>query len=361
MTRGRWLATDRRQPRRSARSSARRWRSVIAGPVVFAYLLLLVGWLGSRQIWGDGRWWLALLNSFPALWFLPVPVSLLLAAWAGRRVVWLAALIPLLIWLGVYGGRFLPKIFDLEASGPTVRVLVFNLLWINRDVDAIASAIGAADPDLVALPELTPAVDAALAERFGARYPYRTLHSLPGAAFGVGIYSRWPFDDLGSLQTGLGLRSAVVDVHTSQGDVHFLALHPRATLVSSESLEVFRRGIDESFRAREAQLAAVCHSLDEWGTGPVILAGDLNMTEFSDAYRCLHRRLHDGYRLAGPGFGHTWPATDVGRGLPTWLPSLTRIDYVFYSDHWRALDGQVIRSETGSDHRPVVLTLVYDE
>ena len=57
-------------------------------------------------------------------------------------------------------------------------------------------------------------------------HPYRTLRRLPGANFGSGIYSRWPLDDLGSLKTGLGLRSAAADVHTPDGTVRFVALHP---------------------------------------------------------------------------------------------------------------------------------------
>ena len=103
--------------------------------------------------------------------------------------------------------------------------MAFNVLVTNRDVEAIAGTVGVAQPDLIAFSELGTGMNAALAQQLGATYPYRTLHRLPGANFGSGIYSRWPLDDLGSLKTGLGLRSAAADVQTPEGTVRFVALH----------------------------------------------------------------------------------------------------------------------------------------
>ena len=168
-------------------------------------------------------------------------------------------------------------------------------------------------------------MDAALARRLGATYPYRTLRRLPGANFGSGIYSRWPLDDLGSLKTGLGLRSAAADVHTPEGTVRFVALHPRSTWLDRSSLDAAEASIETNFRGREAQLAAVCRYLDEWGDRPVILAGDFNTSEFSDAYRCVAQRLRDSYREVGRGTGHTWPAQQTKHVLSPlaascWLP-----------------------------------------
>jgi len=191
-------------------------------------------------------------------------------------------------------------------------------------------------------------------------YPFRTLHRLPGASFGSGIYSRWPLDDLSSLKTGLGLRSAATDVHTPDGTVRFVALHPRSTWLDRSSLDAAEASIETNFRGREAQLAAVCRYLDEWGDRPVILAGDFNTSEFSDAYRCVARRLHDSYREVGRGTGHTWPARQTKHIRSRWLELLapvTRIDYVFHSHHWDAVEARVLKMDTGSDHRPIVATL----
>lgn len=328
--------------------------------LLFAYALAIVAWFFGRLAWGDQHWALAALNSFPAWLFLPAPVMPGVAALTRRRIAWAAALVPVVLWLALFGWRFLPRAPRAEGGDGTLRVMAFNILGTNQDVDGIVAAIQAAEPDLIALSELGPATDVALARRLAADYPYRTLHLLTGASFGAGIYSRWPLDDLGSLQTGLGLRSAAADAHTPDGMVHFVALHPQATMVSGRSAREIAANLQVMFRGREAQLVAICRYLDRWGDRPVILAGDFNMTEFSDAYRCVSQWLSDGYRTAGYGYGYTWPDR-----LPApwpwnrfgWLPLLTRIDYVFHSRHWVAVDAQVLEMATGSDHRPVVVTL----
>jgi vancomycin resistance protein VanJ len=374
-----------------AKPKVRHVTTNVTAMLVIAYALFVLAWLAARAIWGDEWWGVALLNTFPAWLFLPIPVALLLAAFDRRAIVWAAAAVPILIWLALFGWRYLPpamrpgtclahapiaglaprpgagKLSGNAAggygAGPGIRVLALNVLYTNPDMDRVATAISAAGPDLIAMPELTPAVDAGLAERLRKTYPCRTLSMLPGAPFGIGIYSRWPFEDRGSLQTGLGLRSAAADVHTPQGVVRFVALHPWATLADINSYARFSGSIRQSFRDREAQLAAICRYVDQLEGRPLILAGDFNMTEFSDAYRCLGERLHDAYREVGRGLGNTWPAaTDYdtpARDLPI-TAALTRIDYVFYSEHWRAASAVVLDDYTGSDHRPVIVKLEFN-
>lgn len=340
--------------------SRRRTFTIIAEALVWIYAALIGAWWLGRWAWGDQFWLLAVLNSFPAWLFVPLPLILGLAAFSRRRMAWTVASVPLVLWLALFGWRFLPQTRQVEATGAELRVMAFNLLYTNEDVDSIVAAIRAAEPDLIALAELRPAIDAALTAQLGSTYPYRTLQALPSARFGTGIYSRWPLAHLGSLQTGLGLRSVAADIDTPVGAVRFVALHPRATLASGRSLEEIAGNIREAFRGREQQVVAICGYLDQWGDRPVILAGDFNLTEFSDAYRCLTERLRDGYREAGWGYGHTWPDGKSDQppfSLATRLPGLARIDYVFYSRHWRAVDARVLKTPTGSDHRPIVTTL----
>jgi vancomycin resistance protein VanJ len=325
-----------------------------------AYAATIVGWLAARQLWGDRLWPLAVANSFPVVFFLPLPVAFVLAAFSRKRAAWVAVCIAALLWLALFGWRYLPRGLHAEATGAELRVMAFNILVTNRDVEAIAGAIEVAQPDLIAFSELGTGMNAALAQRLGVTYPYRTLCRLPGANFGSGIYSRWPLDDLSSLKTGLGLRSAAADVHTPAGTVRFVALHPRSTWLDTSSLDAAEASIEDNFRGREAQLAAVCRYLDQWDDRPVILAGDFNTSEYSDAYRCVAQRLGDSYREVGRGTGHTWPARQTKHIQSRWLELLapvTRIDYVFHSHHWDAVEAQVLKMDTGSDHRPIVATL----
>lgn len=328
------------------------------------YALAVGAWLVARAIWGDQLLVLAFLNSLPTLPFLLAPVALLLALVVRRPVAFVAALIPVILWLAFFGWRFLPRGGSLDTGQPAVRVMALNVLVSNDDIDAMAAAITAEQPDIVTLAELSSTQDAALAAAIGDRYPYRTLRRLPRVNYGVGIYSRWPLQDLGSLQTGLGLRSAAADIATPYGVIRFVGIHLRSTGASGDTLAGLVEQLTEGFRGREAQIAAVCGYLDQWralsdasGDIPVIVAGDFNMGEFSDAYRCMGSRMTDAFKAVGRGYGFTWPATDARLGQLASRLVQTRIDYIFHSRHWRTVSAETLGRPTGSDHRAVVATM----
>jgi endonuclease/exonuclease/phosphatase (EEP) superfamily protein YafD len=122
------------------------------------------------------------------------------------------------------------------------------------------------------------------------------------------------------------------------------------------------------FRGREAQIQAICGYIDQWQAPqdgsdsiPVIVAGDFNMGEFSDAYRCMGERMTDAFKRVGLGYGFTWPSGELGIGSVIGLLFQTRIDYIFHSSHWRTAEAQTLSTSTGSDHRVVVVTLAVDD
>jgi endonuclease/exonuclease/phosphatase (EEP) superfamily protein YafD len=328
--------------------------------LVVAYALLVVGWLIARAIWGDQALAVAVINSFPTAPFALLPLAVLAAVLARKPASWAALLVLLGVWAVLFGVRFLPRGESDAAEHADIGIMAFNVLWSNEDVDAIAGAISAAYPDLAVLPELTIAQDDELARRLGDAYPYRILSRLDGAGFGVGIYSRWPLTDLGSIQTGLGLRSATADVATPFGQVRVIGAHPRATEGTRKSLQALLQRMRESFRGREAQVAGICEYLDDLGDQPVIVAGDFNLSELSDGYRCLGGRLTDAYRAVGRGYGFTWPGDVFQQGRFSGLRRQflqSRIDYVFHSDHFRPAGAATLRVRSGSDHWPVLAWL----
>jgi hypothetical protein len=73
--------------------------------------------------------------------------------------------------------------------------------------------------------------------------------------------------------------------------------------------------------------------------------------------------LHDAWREEGFGLGHTFPGSDIpGSSRPNfgswYVPQwLARIDYIFYSTHWEALEARLARVDGVSDHRGVVAIL----
>lgn len=73
---------------------------------------------------------------------------------------------------------------------------------------------------------------------------------------------------------------------------------------------------------------------------PVILCGDFNDTPVSYAYGVFDRKLKDTFRQRGNGIGNTY----IGN-----FPSF-RIDYIFASDRFEALNHEVLPEELGDHH-----------
>lgn len=79
---------------------------------------------------------------------------------------------------------------------------------------------------------------------------------------------------------------------------------------------------------------------------PVILSGDFNSTPDSWSYAVLSSGLQDAFRIAGTGWGATFPA---------WMP-LVRIDFVLLSDEFEVVRAYLPTPyPTSSDHRPLVV------
>jgi endonuclease/exonuclease/phosphatase family metal-dependent hydrolase len=91
----------------------------------------------------------------------------------------------------------------------------------------------------------------------------------------------------------------------------------------------------------------------------VIVVGDFNTTDQSEAYAILDQELTDSHRTAGWGFGHTFP-TEFGtfREFPI-VPRLVRIDMIWHTDAFVALESHVSNSHGESDHLPVLATLAW--
>jgi endonuclease/exonuclease/phosphatase family metal-dependent hydrolase len=96
---------------------------------------------------------------------------------------------------------------------------------------------------------------------------------------------------------------------------------------------------------------------------PAVVCGDANTTPMTDAYKILTGSLEDAWVQAGFGLGHTFPGSDLpgssrprlaGWSVPQWL---MRIDYIFFTPGWKALEARTARFDGVSDHRGVVAVL----
>ena len=121
--------------------------STLALLLVCVYTAVILGWLVARLVWGDRLWPLAVANSFPTVFsLLLLPVAFLLAVFSRKRAAWVAVCIPALLWLALFGWRYLPRSLQVEAAGAELRVMAFNVLVTNRDVEAIGGPLRPRSP-----------------------------------------------------------------------------------------------------------------------------------------------------------------------------------------------------------------------
>ncbi|MCS7060250.1 MAG: endonuclease/exonuclease/phosphatase family protein [Anaerolineae bacterium] len=341
-------------PSGALRTRRRSW--VEASAILTAgYGLSTAALLGLDQLAGEELPVIGLFNTLLPAFLLPALILAVL--WLGARRWKLALLLtPAIATLVTgYGALFLPRSAPLPA-GPQFSVLTFNLHAERVALTPLLDVIRAADADIVALQELSPEAAQVFRTHLGDRYPYQALHLHPiNPVMGQGILSKAPVRDSMYWRVEMWHQRAVVTVHGIEVAVY--NVHPHIPFVRGPNGLAFDAG------RRERDIADILRRAERENK-PVILAGDFNMSDRSAHYRLVTARYRDAFRETGWGFGFTFPdfssPTAAPRGLPRMtlpVPLLTRIDYVFYSDHFQAVETRVWPSAGGSDHRPVLARL----
>lgn len=286
-----------------------------------------------------------------------LPAVALAIGWLVARRWRLAALTApasLALVLG-YGALFLPR-SGPSPTAPQISVLTFNLHAERVALAPMVDVIRAAGADIVALQELSPEAARVFSAELGDVYPYRALHLHPNnPVMGQGVLSRYPLRD--SVYWQVEMWHQRVTVTTRERDIALYNVHPHIPFVRAAGGLAF----DAGKRGRD-----IADILERAGREPmpVIMAGDFNTTDRCAHYRWVTENYRDAFREAGWGFGFTFPDFSSPNALPRGLPRvalpvplLTRIDYVFYSEHFQAAEALVWPSAGGSDHRPVLARL----
>jgi endonuclease/exonuclease/phosphatase (EEP) superfamily protein YafD len=219
-----------------------------------------------------------------------------------------------------------------EAS---LRLVSFNINYRNDDLARAATFLEESGADVVVLQEVTRAQAREL-DGLLPSYPHRSVDiDWRGAA----IYSRWPMTsaDWAELEQRAS-RGAMVQLDWRGSRIAVLGLHLHWPMSPGEA------------RIRNRQLRRVA-ALAQATTGPLIVAGDFNVTPWSPHFQ--RALASSGLRdcALGQGLGPSWPAP------ATWLG--IRIDHCLASPHWRVLDARV-GPNVGSDHRPIIVELALE-
>ena len=231
--------------------------------------------------------WLLLLTVLPWSWFvlrdrlgllgdllaILLPVLVIVLAGLGvlaatRRVRWLVPAVSVLaMGLVATVGPWLPADAGPVRPGAGVSVLGANVMGRS----SAAAALVAAAPDVLVISELSRRTDAP----FAAAYPYRRLAAESGA---VGVYSQLPLRPAEPVDPEVpGVR---VQVDGPAGGFVLYALHvPRPW---------YRTGPDyQATPAEQYRMVAALTARIAAERLPVVVVGDLNLTDRGRGYRLL--------------------------------------------------------------------------
>lgn len=325
-------------------------RALLAFVWLYAALLGLV--MLVRYGIGDRTSWSFATNALLLYAYLPLPIVVILAAVRRDRLTIAIASLSTILFVWQWGALFVSTNHAHETNARTLRVMTYNALGYNPDTAGTIRVARDAHADIVALQELAPEHAAALERAFSDQYPYRFIDARDGVA-GCGILSRYPLRkiEIGPLERipWIGTPMAV-EIDVSGQHVHFVNFHTYA-------------GPSQTSMRREQALALA--EFASTHTGSLIFAGDLNATDQNEVHTIIARTMHDAWRDAGFGFGHTFPGKPTpdsggsrpvlfGMAVPMWL---VRIDYIFHSDAFVAIDARLGPDDAGSDHRALIATL----
>lgn len=273
-------------------------------------------------------------------WFgLCVPVLLAGALWRRSASAVVTLLLPVLVWLNLYGGL----LGDKSHTGGDLTVVSHNVGADNPDPAGTARDLAASGADLLALEEITEQDRGTYEKELAKTYPY---HAVMGT---VGLWSTLPLSDTRAVDTEMDAgplgaakpadvkmsynRALRATVTTDQGPLAVYVAHLGSVRLTP------RTGFWTGSRDRNAQALAKAVAAER--NERVVLLGDLNGTTDDRALADLTSRLRSAQAEAGDGFGFTWPAR---------FP-VARIDQILV----RGVEpvSSWVLPETGSDHLPV--------
>ena len=291
----------------------------------------VAGWCGG---W---HWLLDLANHFRWYWLLLACLSIA-ASW--RRLGWLArgclalALASNLLamtpyWIPPGGGNALAETPAAGRPEP-VSLVSINVLTSNANKPAVLAYLRASDPDIVVALEVDAAWAAALAD-LSDDWPHAVVQPRDDN-FGIALLAKQPPRDHRVREFGdTGVPSIVATFAGAAGDFTVVATHP-----------VPPKGPDYA-RDRDRQLRAIADFVAA-SPLPCIVAGDLNATPWSAAFRDLIATSGLRDTALGRGVQATWNAR-------VWTPRIP-IDHILAPPGTEILR-RTVGPDVGSDHFPV--------
>jgi endonuclease/exonuclease/phosphatase (EEP) superfamily protein YafD len=307
-----------------------------AGLWIFALGLLV--WYPLRWWPGDRFWPVRLTNYFMPWLFLGLIPGILIAGLSRRRWLATALTIPTILIGLTFAPLFLPRPSTALAGTESYKVMSYNIWGRNRDAEALVSVIQQEQPDILLLQEVTWRHANVLQNGLTELYKH-DFHMAYESRIGQAVISRYPLTSVeAAYQKG---RTQKVIADTPNGPIAIWNTHPTSPLPWSRQYRQISALVDDIAATEQ----------------PLIVGGDFNTTDQSETYRMIDQYLDNAHWEAGWGFGFSFPSSDRPLRGRFQIPSLVRIDHIFYSDHFYVLNARTLPTAGGSDHLPVVAEL----
>jgi endonuclease/exonuclease/phosphatase (EEP) superfamily protein YafD len=268
---------------------------------------------------------------YAALFVVLTLLLLILRQWVfalAALVGFCVSAVPMMAYLpNVSGGTAVAS-----ADTPTFRLLSFNVWFRNPDMATTAAYIEQSQADAVVLLELTPPQ----AERLRPLLPSYPYFHIEPSRMSAAVFTKWPVLAAESMPLAKdGAIAARMQIDWRGTPVTVLGVHLNWPLGPRNS------------QFRNDELAGVV-AFSKAQREPLIVAGDFNLTPWSEFFSDALEEsgLHDS--AVGFGLGRTWPAQFAPLGI--------RIDHCLISREWQSLRVDIGRP-LGSDHLPVMVDL----
>lgn len=269
------------------------------------------------------------------------------------------------------------KIDSLKLMSFNTHTMGGARYWLENQKIPLMEEVGQSGADIICLQEYAFHPNAWTEEKIRkivkAAYPYYCF--VPGVnsqTQGVAIFSKYPIKkyqkvghddikysaiayaemDVKGRTVGIincYLRSFVIPIADRQfmGDVIDANKFEKDSLKRVESTV---RHLAPAFRDRAKQVAEIENFMKELPSDmPLLVCGDMNDTPVSYVYHTFESTLQDTWSEAGIGLGTSF------RNFPFQF----RIDHIFHSEHFKALDVRIMKEIRESDHFPVMATFQF--
>ncbi|MER7441616.1 endonuclease/exonuclease/phosphatase family protein [Micromonospora avicenniae] len=321
---GTWRARIRRASGAAFRPGLWKRGRVLAALAVLLGLLMLLHAKIPNRVGNLG----SLVETFLPWFGLLIPVLLIGALWRRSASAVAALLLPVVVWLGLFGGL----LGDRSHPGGDLTVAEHNVGAGNQDPASTARNLAASGADVLALVEVTEQARVTYDKELAKAYPY---HAAQGT---VGLWSKLPLSDTKPVDLKMVYTRAMrTTVTTDQGPLAIYVAHLGSARVNPRA----------GFRTveRDSGAQALGEAIAAEQNERVVLLGDLNGTMDDRAFDGITSQLRSAQDAAGDGFGFSWPAR---------FP-IVRIDQILV----RGVEPESswVLPATGSDHLPVAASI----